>query len=57
MIGERIESRRSRRGPSGTFENASFYDYDEQGHRIKGLHFNAPNLINRNSFHYDAKEG
>ena len=39
----------------GTFENASFYDYDEQGHRIRGLHFNAPNLINRNSFQYDAE--
>ena len=39
----------------GAFENASFYEYDEQGHRIRGLHFNAPNLINRNIFHYDAQ--
>lgn len=39
----------------GTFENASFYDYDDQGHRIRGLHFNAPNLINRNTFHHDAQ--
>ncbi len=40
---------------SGAFENASFYEYDDKGHRIKGLHFNAPNLINRNTFHYDAQ--
>lgn len=39
----------------GTFENASFYYYDDQGHRIEEVHFNAPNLINRNSFQYDAQ--
>jgi hypothetical protein len=39
----------------GTFENASFYEYDDQGHRIRGLHFNAPDLINRNTFDYDAQ--
>ena len=39
----------------GTFENASFYEYDDQGRRMRGLHFNAPNLINRNTFQYDAQ--
>ena len=37
----------------GSFENASLYDYDER-HRIRGIHYNAPQIINRNFYTFDA---
>lgn len=38
----------------GTFENASLYDYDQAHRRIRGLHYNAQQVINRNLFIYDG---
>ena len=38
----------------GTFENASLYEYDQAGRRIRGLHYNAQQVINRNLFVYDG---
>lgn len=40
----------------GAFANASFYEYDARGNRIRGVHFNAPALINRNLYHYDEQK-
>ena len=37
----------------GTFENASFYDYDDMHRRIRGLHYNAQQVINRNFYSFD----
>ena len=37
----------------GTFENASFYDYDEIHRRIRGIHYNAQQVINRNFHKFD----
>ncbi|KXJ99271.1 MAG: RHS Repeat protein [Nitrospira sp. OLB3] len=37
----------------GTFENASLYEYDQAGLKIRGLHYNAVQVINRNLFTYD----
>jgi len=37
----------------GGFVNSSFYEYNDKGHRIRELHFNAPNLINQNRYRYD----
>ena len=37
----------------GTFENVSLYEYDEAHRPIRGLHYNAVQVINRNLFAYD----
>jgi hypothetical protein len=37
----------------GTFENASFYEYDEAQRPRRGLHYNAVQVINRNLYGYD----
>lgn len=37
----------------GTFENASLYAYDEAHGRIRGLHYNAQRVINRNFYTFD----
>jgi hypothetical protein len=34
----------------GTFENASLYEYDANHHQILGIHYNAHQIINRNSY-------
>jgi len=38
----------------GTFENASLYDYDDTHHRIRGIHYNAQQVINRNLYTFDG---
>ncbi len=38
----------------GTFENVSLYEYDETRRRIRGLHYNAVQVINRNLYVYDG---
>lgn len=38
----------------GTFENASFYDNDEMHRRIRGIHYNAQQVINRNLYTFDG---
>ena len=38
----------------GTFENASFYDYDQAHRLIRGLHYNAQQVINRNLYTFDG---
>jgi hypothetical protein len=37
----------------GTFENASLYAYDEAHDRIRGIHYNAQQVINRNVYAFD----
>jgi hypothetical protein len=37
----------------GTFENASFYNYDEAHRRIRAIHYNAQQVINRNFYSFD----
>ncbi len=39
----------------GRFENASLYDYDHVHRRIRALHYNAVQVINRNLFTYDGR--
>ena len=38
----------------GTFENASLYGYDLNHRRIRGIHYNAQQIINRNYYMFDA---
>jgi len=38
----------------GTFENASFYEYDEARRPTRGLHYNAVQVINRNLYVYGS---
>ena len=38
----------------GTFENVSLYEYDEAHRRIRGLHFNGVQVINRNLYAFDS---
>jgi hypothetical protein len=38
----------------GTFENASLYEYDEAHRLIRGLHYNAQQVINRNLYTFDG---
>ncbi len=38
----------------GTFENVSLYEYDEAHRRIRGLHYNGVQVINRNLYAYDG---
>lgn len=38
----------------GTFENASLYDYDRAHRLIRGLHYNAQQVINRNLYTFDG---
>ncbi len=37
----------------GTFENVSLYEYDDAHRRIRGLHFNGVQVINRNLYAFD----
>jgi hypothetical protein len=37
----------------GTFENASLYGYDASRRRIRGIHYNAQQIINRNFYIFD----
>lgn len=37
----------------GTFENVSLYEYDDAHRRIRALHYNAVQVINRNLYRYD----
>ena len=37
----------------GTFENASFYEFDGDRRMMLGLHYNAPLVVNRNTYGYD----
>jgi len=38
----------------GTFENVSLYEYDAAHRRIRGLHFNGVQVINRNLYAFDS---
>ena len=38
----------------GTFENASLYEYDRAHRLIRGLHYNAQQVINRNLYTFDG---
>jgi len=38
----------------GTFENVSMYEYDDRHRRIRGLHFNGVQVINRNLYAFDS---
>ena len=38
----------------GTFENASLYGYDANRRRVRAIHYNAQQIINRNSYLFDA---
>ncbi|MCS6290322.1 MAG: hypothetical protein H8K10_15310 [Nitrospira sp.] len=38
----------------GTFENVSLYEYDEAHRRVRGLHFNGVQVINRNLYAFDS---
>ena len=37
----------------GTFENVSLYEYDDAHRRVRGLHFNGVQVINRNLYAFD----
>lgn len=37
----------------GTFENVSLYEYDDAHRRIRALHYNAVQVVNRNLYSYD----